>query len=302
MSYIVTHVSPDWDAIGYAWLMKRFGGAEDIRVVFVNTGKPDPDILANAYSVGDTGSVHDIETLRFDHHQFPGVQANMECATTLAFKYVSQLQDLKYLRPLIALIYQGDTGKPEAKQSREVGIHALLSTMKARKFSDEELLDWGFETLDAIAEGLKAKYESTQSLFKHTVYTSDDGLVVALREAGRAATFAAMEAGARLVVFADYDQNAIGVWRSGEWQSPNCGDLIGYTINWLAWQDGYDAALMPDSLKSVIQRELESWYRHPAGFFSGRGGDKAPRADEIPVDVAEVARLIDSKWKRYDNQ
>ena len=40
--YLVTHTSPDWDAIGYLWLMRRWGGAERAEIRFVNTGNPDP--------------------------------------------------------------------------------------------------------------------------------------------------------------------------------------------------------------------------------------------------------------------
>src|SRR3972149_4062797 len=52
---IVSHVSPDWDAITSLWLLQRFGGFATAAIELVNTGKPDPEILAGAAVVVDTG-------------------------------------------------------------------------------------------------------------------------------------------------------------------------------------------------------------------------------------------------------
>ena len=122
-------------------------------------------------------------------------------------------------------------------------------------------------------------------LATHAVYRSDDGLLVALKNAPRDATFAAHENGARLVVFADYERNAIGVMRGGEGQDVHCGELVNAVVN---------DPTAPTDLGS----ELDTWYRHQAGFFSGRGTDKAPREDAIDVDVIDVARAIDAAWHR----
>jgi len=89
---IVTHMSPDLDAIGYVWLMRRFGSAGDMPVAFVNTGSPDPAVLASAWSVGDTGRVYDPDTRRFDHHQFPGRASNETCATRQAYEWLCATQ------------------------------------------------------------------------------------------------------------------------------------------------------------------------------------------------------------------
>ena len=73
-----------------------------------------------------------------------------------------------------------------------------------------------------------------------------------------------------------------------------------------AWQKASDEAkaMNFDQVLGAIERqpamyaELQSWYRHEAGFFAGRGTAKAPREDTIAVDLADVARAIDSIWTR----
>lgn len=295
--YIVTHTSPDFDAIGAVWLLQRFGGLEDADVRFVNTGSPDPAVLAEATAVVDTGREYDPERLRFDHHQLPGAEANATCAAFQVFQHLAPNGELVYLAPLNALILNGDTGGRNygAEWSRLTGIHALLAVRKARKANDLALLAWGMAVLDDLAEHLKAHYEARATLDAHTVYRSSDGLLVALRDAPPHATSAAYENGARLVLFQSSGEgtNAIGIMRAGEWREPSCKALILGILN--------DAECdVPGSIRwdSAAYIELASWYLHEAGFFAGRGTAKAPDPRPIDADLADIARAIDGAWQR----
>ena len=213
---VITHVSPDWDAIGAVWLLKRYSGMADAEVQFVNTGAPDQEILDNADAVVDTGRIFDPSCQRFDHHHLPGDLANTTCATLQVY---DALPDAPIaILPLVRLIYAGDTGKPEANESRQRGIHALLSNKKRQGADDYSLLAYGFDLLDNLSQSLISPDEARRTLAAHTVYRSGDGLLVALKNAPRGATFAAHEAGARLVIFADYAKNAIGIMRGGNGQ------------------------------------------------------------------------------------
>jgi hypothetical protein len=285
---IVTHTSPDFDAIGAAWLLKRYGGLADHPVAFVNTGAPDPELLSESTAVVDTGRVYDPRTLRFDHHQLPGAQSHTS-ATQQVYIYLCELHSaaVYHLDPLIGLITAGDTGRREwgADWSRTTGIHALLSAYKATATSDRDVFDYGCHLLDLLAGHLWQRDQARRTLDEHTVYRSDDGLLVALRDAPEGASSAAHEAGARLVVFADYQRNAIGVWRAGEWQEPHCGHLV-------------ELLIVDGGVNADVIGETDTWYLHQAGFFAGRGTAKAPREDPILVDVVDVARAIDRSWKR----
>lgn len=293
MRTIVTHVAPDWDAIGGVWLLKRYGGLDASDVVFVNTGNPDPAALEDAIAVVDTGRVFDPTRRRFDHHQMPGAAANETCATLQVVQHLVLARpdvDFNPIWPLIDLIYAGDTGKPAANESRQMGIHALLSNKKRQGADNYALLMYGFDLLDNLAQSLISQCEARKSLESCTVYRSGDGLVVALRDAPMGATFAAHEAGARLVVFANYDKNAIGILRGGEGTDVHCGGLVSALLN------DYDCGL--DNIYAAVYDELATWYRHQAGFFAGRGTDKAPSDKPILVDLVDIARAIDKEWKR----
>ena len=284
---IATHVAPDWDAICSVWLLKRYQpGFADADVVFVNTGSPDPAVLESAAAVVDTGRAWDVTTHRYDHHQFPGAMANERCAAKLVY---DTLRGFGYidgvLEPLINLINAGDTGKKEANESRMLGIHALLSNKKRQGADSYSLLAYGFDILDNLAQSLISQDDALKSLVMHTVYRSEDGLVVALKDAPQGATWAAHDAGVRLVVFADYRRNAIGVMRGGEGADVDCGALVGWIV---------DDPTAPTDLGS----ELDTWFRHPAGFVALRGSDKAPRDDAILVSLRDVAAALDAAWRR----
>lgn len=287
MSIIITHVSPDFDAIGAVWLLRRYlFRIDSVTVLFVHTGSPDRSALAQAAAVVDTGREYDPARLRFDHHQLPGAAANETCATLQVAQHLVLARpdiDFTPIWPLIDLIYAGDTGKPAANESRRIGVHALLSAYKTEVRDDAAILGFGITLLDRLASHLEHADEARASLEAHTVYRSADGLLIALRDAPRAASYAEHEAGARLVVFANYEQRAIGVLRGGEGVDVSCGDLVH-----LVWREA-DGALAA---------ELVTWYRHEAGFFAGRGTEKAPSDMPIAVDVVDVARALDRAWRR----
>lgn len=306
MTTIVTHTAPDFDAIGACWLLTRYGPyKKEASVEFVNTGNPDRAALDIADAVVDTGREFNPDRLRFDHHHFPGAQANLTCATQQVYEHLcivrSDYEDVTlstsgilHLRPIIDLIYAGDTGRHEADQSRATGIHALLSVKKARRASNEELLAFGYDLLDMLAERLRAQSVARQELASKVVYRSDDGLIVAIKDGSPGSTFAAYEDGAWLVLFQssmpEVPTNAIGIMRGGESQEPHAGGLVGAVLE--------DMEYHSEHIHSAIYDELATWYRHEAGFFAGRGTAKAPDARPITVDLAEVARLIDRAWGR----
>lgn len=301
--YIVTHVSPDWDAIGAVWLLQRFGGLEDAEVRFVNTGRPPADVLASAVAVADTGREDAPARLRFDHHHLPGAEANATCATQQVYHWLILHRpetDWTYLGPIVDLIYAGDTGKPAANESRKRGIHALLSALKARGAADYTLLNHGYGWLDLLAEHSKGRQEAAETLAQHLVYTSTDGLLMAIKDAPPMASSAAFDAGARLVVFQNSrpETNAIGIWRSGEWQEPHAGQLVRAILDYAPAIRVEQTIATTTTAAQAIFDELATWYLHEAGFFAGRGTDKAPDPRSIIADLRDIAAALDAVWKR----
>lgn len=294
-NYIVTHQHPDLDAIGAAWLLQRYGGAEHCSVQFVNTGNPDPDMISNAYAVVDTGKEFDPARLRFDHHQLPGQAANATCATSQAYEYLLGIgASVEHLYPLVELIYHGDTGKPGARQSRIVGLHALLSAhyRKYPEQSDQAHYDYMVGHFDLIDDHLLAHAQARRNLADHIVYQSADGKFVAIKDAPEGVTLAAFEQGAEIVLFqSQFDapngtSYAIGLMRNSAVDMPDVGQLV--------------VTLMDRSKNdTVLLQELITWVCLTAGFFAGRGTRKGPRYDPILIDdLGLLASKFDQVWER----
>ena len=317
---IVTHVSPDLDAIASAWLLKRFDPHFfNADVAFVNTGNPDIDLLMRADAVVDTGRVLHPFGRRYDHHQMEN--PNQASAAMLVWQDLMFLHsmnqfryDVTYLKPLIELVHAGDCGLPEADESRKKGIHAVVSEMKFLKYSDEQILDWGFKLLDSITTALREGYslESIMAGMPETMwgklyitpaleraerlkvtgiqpyvaYRSNDGRFVALKDAPQGATQLAFEDGAELVLWSNYAENAIGINRA-RGSSVQVGELVDSLQNSAS-----------DAGATILYAELATWYRHNSGFFSGRGTAKAPREDVIALDFTDLALAFDAIWER----
>jgi hypothetical protein len=290
MATIVSHTSPDWDSIGATWLLLRFGGDDLAGAVpmFVHTGAPDPALLRCATAVVDTGGVYDPAQCRFDHHQDP----TLPCATALVFQWLLHRgADVQHLAPLISLIHAGDTGGVEARPSMEVGIHALLQASKQTGASDHDVMAWACVLLDLLDATLRLRARARDDVRRCTVYTSADGRLIALDGGGPTTTVAAGELGYAVAVFASRDTLPDGstTWARGIQRLTADASLhVGALVARAA-----DAAQ-----NDALRRELLSWYRHPAGFFAGRGTRKAPDPTPPAVDVVAIAQAIDVAWQR----
>lgn len=285
---IITHTSLDWDAILGVWLLQRFWIDGKIKYWFVNTGNPDKDFLASADAVVDTGRVFDEDNLRFDHHHLPGNEANATCAAKQVYDFLTkQRDDLAYLKPLVDLVFAGDTGRPEAIPSRELGIHALLSGFKEQNKNDLQVLEWGFSLLATLDSRLKNMYQARIELANKVVYKSDDGFVWAIKHGSQAISQAAYDEGARGILFEGEPVETeggttypVGGSRHPEWQTPHIGEII-------------------DKIESpAFAEELSRWYRHNAGFFAGRGTAKAPVYEPVSIDIAKLANAFNKVWDR----
>ena len=310
MPYIVTHVAPDWDAIASVWLLKNYNGMNhDIK--FVNTGNPDPEIMANASAVVDTGGVLHPATLRFDHHQLPPQYCNATSAAMQVWEYLDLMHPGKvtHLKPLIELIYHGDTGQRSVDYiaSERLGLHAMLDGFdRKRENADMEAYWFGSRLLHALASTLRAREMAKQMLESHTVFRSSDGLLVAVTNAPQEVTEEAFNQGAHVVLFTrsfetpEGTSHAIGVWRNAKATQPHLGNIVQAAADRLL-ADGMTDSPDANDKTLAIYRELNTWYKHPAGFYSGRGNEKAPCLTPVGVDAGDVAAVLNEAWERLLN-
>lgn len=293
MKTIVTHTSPDFDAIMFVRLMIRFAdgfGDAEIKFIPLNAIERERKILDAADAVGDMGKEYDPDRLRFDHHHFPGAQSTATCAAKLAWEWlISQGQNLEYLAPLIEEIHQGDLARTPL-----VGIHSQMFGWKASAkeagiiLSDGEIYSYGAHILSQIEFWLKHKAEARAELAEKVVWKSEDNSVWAVRHGSVSSTFSAYDEGARVVIFEGEPLTLnggeitypMGASRAPEWNEPDLGLLVQRSI----------------TSDTGLKKELGKWFRHPAGFYAGRGGPKAPDQDPPKADLVEVAKAFHKNW------
>lgn len=290
----VTHTSPDLDAIGYLWLLKRYIPVfVDAEIKLMPFSQIDQKILIAADSVGDMGGEYDPLDWRFDHHHLPGAESTDTCATKMLWKYLLYLEiDVVHLKPLVEVIHAGDLAKTDP-----CGIHVAFWGARLRKnqvtgqrLTDIEMIAIGFELLDRVAAWLKHKAEKQVELDEKTIWKSDDNLVCAIQNGSASLSFAAYEEGARIVVFEgepfetkEGTSYPMGVSRAPGWNEPHLGDLVSLATPFPTF---------------AMQQEFDLWFKHNGGFFAGRGSSKAPCYKKPQVKLIELAQIINKMWKR----
>ena len=174
MKIIVTHTSPDWDAITSTWLLKKYlSGWQDAEVRFVPAGNRlsgQPEHKDTKHKgenpiekVGNDEIIHvDTGLLPLDHHQIQDVNVS---AASLVWDYVrEQISHAGHLTAehdeavsrIVKIVVDTDHFKevfwPDAAADRyEFSFLGLLDGMKLiRPGQDKEFMDFGILCLNAM--------------------------------------------------------------------------------------------------------------------------------------------------------
>lgn len=179
MKLIVTHASPDWDAIGSVWILKKFlSGWQDAEVTFVPAGqrltaypskwKPVFTQAEEAWEGDPIEKISDREVLQvdtglgpLDHHQ---VFDTTVSGAGLSWKYVQdQLKSTAFtpehkaaVSRVISFIVETDHFKEVFWENPAADHHefTLLGLMEGIKLmkpnADMYYLEFGIECLDAM--------------------------------------------------------------------------------------------------------------------------------------------------------
>lgn len=171
MKIIVTHMSPDWDAIGSVWLIKKYlSGWQDAKIQFVPAGQR----LGNQESgirnqgnnpietIGEDEVIHvDTGLGLLDHHQTRDVNVS---AASLTWDYVQKqketagnkltLEHTEAISRIVKFIVDTDHFKEVFWKDADLDYHefsllGLLEGMKLKKpGQDGEYVNFGIDCLD----------------------------------------------------------------------------------------------------------------------------------------------------------
>lgn len=173
MKIIVTHTSPDWDAIGGTWLLKKFlPGWQEALVHFVPAGQRSP-LVKNVKEFSDTDPIvkvvedeiiHvDTGLLPLDHHQ---TSDKSVCGTSLAWDYVKKVvsdagdtltqEHEEAVDRIVKVIVQIDHFREVFWENPTADYHefSLIGVLDGLKFArpdqDQLYVDFGIQALDSL--------------------------------------------------------------------------------------------------------------------------------------------------------
>lgn len=274
MKTIVTHISPDLDAISSVWLIKRFLPEwNNATVEFVPAG----ETLESKPADADSQVLHvDTGMGKFDHHQ---TDADT-CAAKLVFQYLNEQNYLKpnyveALERLTDVVNDFDHFKevflPDADSDVfDFLLVSLIEGSKAQASSDTEILGLGEKLCDALLQVFFNKTNAEAEIKKGRVFQSKWGKALAIETENEEASRLAQKQGHVLVIR----------------KSPKKGHL---RIKALPLPE-INLRPVYDLLKAKDPQA--TWFFHASGHMVLNGSSKNPKSVPTSLSLSEAVKLI----------
>lgn len=167
MKIIVTHMSPDWDAISSVWLIKKFlSGWQDAQIKFVPAGQSINNHIPKETieKIGDDELIHvDTGLGPLDHHQ---TEDKSVCGASLTWDYIrSELEKAgttlteehkeavsRIIKVIVDIDHFGEVFWKDADADyQEFSMLGVLDGLKYEKPDQDNLYtDFGIQCLNAL--------------------------------------------------------------------------------------------------------------------------------------------------------
>ena len=276
MKTIVTHLSPDLDAIASVWLIKKFlPGWSDAQIKFVPSGTTLDNLLPDS----DKNIIHvDTGLGKFDHHQTNEYLS----ATKLVYKYLikTDLIDPKDIKPIEKIVeYVNATDhfaevfyfEPDSDRY-DFMIRQLIDGLKVINREETKLIEIVSRLLDAALIVFKNKVNAQEEIKNGFIFQSYMGKSLAIETKNEEIIKFALKKGFSLVVR----------------RHPE----IGFTR----------IKTLPDiklSLKPVYEKIIKidkkgSWYFHISGHMLLNGSSGNPKLIPTPLSLSKIIEIIKS--------
>ncbi len=208
---LVTHISPDLDAIASSWLVKRYiptwGSAEHEFVPAGSTlNNKDPDEDDNIIHV-DTGLG------KFDHHQ----HKERSSATKRVFNYIVKKRyikekDIDALEQMVQFITEidnfGEVHFPDPTNTRYMFcLHEFIYPLRGQLTSDKEIVNMVILILDSILYTVKNSIRAEDEIKAGLVMKTKWGKTLVMETKNEAAIKHALKSGYEMVVRLDPETN-----------------------------------------------------------------------------------------------
>lgn len=285
MKLLVTHRSPDLDAIASVWMLTRFHAIEfaDSKHYFVNAG--DSIDLRTAADLGFAPEdiVHtDTGLGEFDHHQ-PERGMLRVCATSLVYDYVTHMHpDLKgdkglaFLSDYVNSIdHFEECFWPNADDLKHsLLIQNLIDGLQRFGVQDDEaLLQFGFQCLDAAYASLSAEVQARDVISKGKEFMTPWGKGIAIESPVDEVLKLAQRMGYMVAVKKD----------------PKRGDIRIKAVP----GKGIDLTSIYEQILKIDT--VGHWYFHPGKTMVLNGSSKDANKKPSPLKLEQVIELFEKK-------
>jgi hypothetical protein len=280
---LVTHHSPDLDAVTSVWLFKRFDAQTYslAKVAFVNPGSQLSPSEAAEFGVPPHEVIHvDTGLGEFDHHQADRGLQYLSAAKLVYHHLITLHPDIakdEALGQLVAFVTDVDQFAeiewPEADSPRYcLMIQELIRGLERQPDNNDlSQLEFGMKMLDAgyaaLSEQIEAKHEIDT---KAHIYALKQGSGVSIETSNDATIKLAQKQGHQLVVKKD----------------PKLGNIR------VKLRPDAQFDLKPLQEKIIQLDKVGSWYYHPSGRMLLNGSDKHRDQKASPLTLEQVTTLV----------
>ncbi len=204
MKTIVTHLSPDLDAIASVWLVKKYlPGWDSAEIKFVPSGTT----LDGQLPESSNNIIHvDTGLGKFDHHQ----TNDYTSATKLVFKYLIgrdllETKEIKAIEKIVEYVNSTDHfaevfyAEPDSDRY-DLMIRQLIDGLKVINREEMRLIEIVFQLLEAALIVFKNKVSAEEEIKNGFVFKSYLGKSLAIETKNEEAVKLALKKGFSLVV------------------------------------------------------------------------------------------------------
>lgn len=299
MKIIVTHMSPDWDAIGSVWLIQKYlPGWENAKVRFVPAGQrlgkqelrirnqgKDPIEL-----VGEDEIIHvDTGLTPLDHHQ---TQNSSVSAASLTWEYVRSVlektgnsltdEHIEAVSRIVKFIVDTDHfkevyWKDAAADYHEFGLLGLLEGYKLLKQSqDMEYVNFGTVCLDAMIHTFENKIWAEKEIKEKGIeFNTRYGKAMGFETLNDTVLKLAQKMGYVLVVRKD----------------PRKGYVRIKTLPSTDQDKGLDLTLAYEQLRKIDPDA--TWFLHVSKKMLLNGTPKNPKMRPTKLKLGDIIRVLE---------
>ena len=295
MKIIVTHLSPDWDAIGGVWVIKKYlPGWEDATVEFVPAGErservKDLPIDEVIQYVKDNEIIHvDTGMGPLDHHQ---TSDKSQSGTGRAWEYVLEQREKtghnirksqeeavdKIVRFIVSTDHFQEVFWPEAASDRyDLTILGILEGMKYMKpEKHQEYVDFGIDCLNALVHTFENKIWAERELKEKGVeFEAKMGKGIALETENDTVLKLAQKMGYMFVVRKDPDKGYIRIKVRPSTSKEDDIDLTG-------------------AYEEIKKQETSGdWFLHVSKKMLLNGGSKNPTQKSSSLSIQSIIEIL----------